>query len=427
MYKSQRADFVEELKKAKSHLLAEKTGIIKNVPGAANYIDEAAGIIDGYIKDFDGLPRIAFAGATGVGKSSLINLIFDAPIAVTNAVYSETKCSTSYFYPTNDPFVEVIDTRGLNEVFAAVESEKQLIKEILENRPHVVFYVVDATSRAGIDRELQFVEQLTKQCRETFKRDLNVILVMNKCDGITPSGFGNLPDGSWRVDNAADDNKKAVKRENISQKVDWLKKLLADSTKLMPRPIIIPAALQWHPEKIFWNCDELMSETFRQSSSALLFAFGQSEKVREGLTGRLEELCEELIIRFSIIAATVCWNPLPISDAVILGPLQLTMIKIIKAMGDKGTLSETELMGFIGLYSNLGKILANQVFKFIPVIGHVANSSVASVMTYGIGKIAVAHFIKGYGKEKLEGLKDFAQFKTYVEEIIKKRRGQKPV
>jgi uncharacterized protein (DUF697 family)/GTP-binding protein EngB required for normal cell division len=417
-------EFIDQLKEAKSSIENAKTEIAANVPGSEKYFDQAREMLEGYINDFTNIPRICIIGSTGMGKSSLINHLFDAPVAKVNAVISETKVSTVYKYPEEEPFLEVVDTRGLNEVFQSLESEKQLISDLTNHRPHLILYVTDANSRAGVDRELLFLKTLLDECKNIFKRDVGCLIFANRVDGISPSGFDKLPVTPWGEVKEGELKHKEIKRKVLCEKLEWFNTILA-TVGFVERPEVVFTALKWQPEKVFWNKEEAMEKVFSKSSISLLLAFGQVEQLKTEIEKGLEMLCQELVIRFSLISVTVCWNPLPISDALILCPLQIALLKIIKAIGNKGNLSTFEIFKFIGLGSQTGKYCANQLLKLLPVVGQVANMTIAGMMTYGIGQIGIAHFVRGWGVEKMEKLKDFAQFKAEVEEILKRYKNSK--
>lgn len=417
--------FVTNLKATLQNLEEQKNKLLnKTVPGAVKYIDQASDIISGYISDFDGLPRICVIGSTGVGKSSLINHILDIPVAKTNAVFSETVTTSSYFYPKNDPVVEIIDTRGLNEILEAENTEKQLIQDLTDKRPHLIIYLTSAHNKAGVDREVEFIKYLLATCKINFGREVGCVVFANKADALSPSGFDKLPSSPWQLKNKEDSEVVALKRQNLIDKVEWLDSII-QKIKIEPKPVILPTAIKWTPEKVFWNREEAMKVIFQASTPSLLVAFGNCEVAQDNITERLEAITQEIAVRFAIISATVCWNPFPVSDAVILCPLQTAMIELIKTIGGKGSLGTWEIFKFVGLGSQASKYVANQLLKFLPGLGNVVNSTIAATTTYGIARIAIAHYVHGWGKEKLETLKDFAQFKNDVEEILKKANKNK--
>lgn len=419
MSKDAREQFISELQDAISSLNSEKEGLVAKLPQAGEYIEEAIRILKNYVEDFTGIPRICVIGSTGMGKSSLINHIFATPVAKVNPTRSETQNCIGYKYPETDPYVEILDTRGLNEIFSTADAERQLLQDLTDRRPHLVIYVTDAMNRAAVDRELQFLKQLVNECKNIFKRDVGCVIFANRADGITPSGFSFLPPEPWQKPQADEIKQITVKRKNLIGKMEWFEELI-EKTEFHTSPKLLPIALQWNPEKIFWNHKSAMQEVFTESSPALLYAFGRTEQLKDQITQNLEWLCEEIVIKFSVLSATVCWNPIPISDAAILCPLQITMLKLLKIIGNKGSLGPWEIFKFVGLGSQAGKLIVNQLLKFFPGIGNALNSATAASITYSIGKMGIAHFVKGWGKDQLETLKDITQFKNDTNEFLKK-------
>lgn len=412
-----RFGFIEQLNDALKQLREESVGLVGRLPTLKKSFDEAEEIIRGFIKDLEELPRICVVGSTGMGKSTLINHIIDFPIAATDAVFSKTQYAHSYFYPQNEPVCEIVDTRGLNEVFNQVAAEKQLIEELASRRPHLIIFVADAAGRAGLDRELTFLKQLLDHCSGLFRREVGCLIIANRCDGITPAGFASLPEHEWQKTHANDNPRIVEKRKNISEKLALIKKVVAD-TGFRRAPEVLPAAMMWQPEKKFWNREAVMAEVFSQSPTNVLFAFGQLDQMSANINKTLELIAQEIIIKFSIVSATVCWNPFPVPDAFVLMPLQVAMINAIKAMKMTGDLDAIGIMKIVGLASQAGKMTANAILKILPGVGQAINATIAATVTYGLGKIAIAHYIYGWGPDKLAALADFAQFREEVEKLL---------
>lgn len=418
--KIDRAAFADQLQKVIEQLREESQGIVGRLPTLKKSFEEAEDVIKGFIKDLEELPRVCVIGSTGMGKSTLINHILDMPVADTDAVFSTTRHAQSYFYPENEPICEIVDTRGLNEVFNQANAEKQLIEELVSRRPHLIIFVIDAVGRAGLDRELAFLKQLLDHCSNLFRREVGCLILANRCDGITPSGFANLPNHKWNIANKNDTPHITEKRLNILKKIDLFKETVAIAG-FRHTPEVLPSAMMWQPEKKFWNREGVMSEVFRQSPTNVLFAFGQLEQMSDNINKTLELIAQEIIIKFAIVSATVCWNPFPVPDAVVLMPIQVAMINAIKAMKLTGDLDAVGIMKIVGLASQGGKMAANAILKIIPGVGQAINSTVAATVTYGLGRIAIAHYIFGWGPDKLAALADFAQFREEVEKFISSR------
>ncbi|MGT2802917.1 Uncharacterized conserved protein, DUF697 family [Streptococcus henryi] len=104
----------------------------------------------------------------------------------------------------------------------------------------------------------------------------------------------------------------------------------------------------------------------------------------------------------SAAAGTVALSPIPFSDAILLVPIQTTMVTAIyKAYGQN--ISEGVVSGVIKstFATNLGRTAASNLLKLIPgagtVAGAVIGSSVAIAFTEAIGNNLVSQFEKGSG------------------------------
>ncbi len=92
----------------------------------------------------------------------------------------------------------------------------------------------------------------------------------------------------------------------------------------------------------------------------------------------------------SVVAGSVGLIPIPFSDALAIAPIQAGMIyKMNDAFGVKmeNSVATSLITGLLGVtaVAQVGRTLVNGLFKFIPVVGSVAGSATAVVITEGIG------------------------------------------
>ncbi len=92
----------------------------------------------------------------------------------------------------------------------------------------------------------------------------------------------------------------------------------------------------------------------------------------------------------SVVAGSVGLIPIPFSDVLAIAPIQAGMIyKMNDAFGVKieDSVDASLITGLLGVtaVAQVGRTLVNGLFKFIPVVGSVAGSTTAVVITEGIG------------------------------------------
>ncbi|GAA7473174.1 hypothetical protein ID1076_07470 [Helicobacter pylori] len=92
----------------------------------------------------------------------------------------------------------------------------------------------------------------------------------------------------------------------------------------------------------------------------------------------------------SELAGTAGLIPIPFSDAFAIAPIQAGMIyKMNDAFGMdlEESVAASLIIGLLGVtaIAQVGRTLANGLLKFIPVVGSVAGSATAVIITEGIG------------------------------------------
>ncbi len=113
-----------------------------------------------------------------------------------------------------------------------------------------------------------------------------------------------------------------------------------------------------------------------------------------GVDSQTRRKCHETIHFATLTAAIVGFSPIPFSDAVLLVPIQLTMMmRLYKIFGAswsealaKGITKELVVVG-------LGRSLVGNVLKFVPAVGTIAggaiNATVATTITEALGWVTV--------------------------------------
>ncbi|EMJ44591.1 YcjF family protein [Helicobacter pylori] len=151
--------------------------------------------------------------------------------------------------------------------------------------------------------------------------------------------------------------------------------------------------------------EELVDETKKYLSDAIKnhFLRVQKVKIQERKQAMIEE-CKTIIHVASGAAGAAGLIPIPFSDALAIAPIQAGMIyKMNDAFGmdlDK-SVGASLVAGLLSVtaVAQVGRTLVSGFLKFIPVVGSVAGSATAAVITEGIGFVYLKVLEKCFNDE----------------------------
>ncbi len=308
------------------------------------------------------LPNIMLLGATGCGKSSLINLVFGKKLAFVNDASRGTTEFETYWGREHDMGVNLIDSRGYEmengegESFSSYyDSVREKIKESLIKDPlekiHIIWFCISVAAERIQNYDIKILQLLHKE--PVLRKRVAVLLT--KCD---------------------EDDEDGSKAESFKQ-------IIASDVggNMSVFEVSTDPDLKLDLEKLMvWSADQLDNADLKE-------AFISSQMI--SLRAKREAVVKK-IGYYTSAAAGIGAIPIPVSDAALLTPLQVTMAtNIIHIYGmDNFASISTALIGDI-VISNLGKAFAGGLLKLIPgvgtFIGGAINASVASLITAALG------------------------------------------
>lgn len=310
-------------------------------------------------------PNLAVVGGTGVGKSSLINSIFGRTIADIGNGRPVTK-GMNRIEATNIVFY---DTEGYEITSGGIDNSNfdknvknkilEMGKQELKYQIHLVWYCISISNHRVTEYDIDNISWF-------INHNMNTAVVFTQCDNdeVGPDGKGVTATEFSKI---------------IHEKIKDIPcfETCGDSSANLPLDI---------ENLIKWSQQALPNEQLRQSFVAAQLASIDVKK-DEAYT----------ITKAAAASATAAagLNPFPMSDALLLAPIQLGMcIKIghifFGSIEGISSLLKTQVMSIIG------KQAATSLTKLIPVVGNIVNAGVAGALTFALGTAITEIYAKAY-------------------------------
>lgn len=305
--------------------------------------------------------NILIAGRSGVGKSTLINAVFQQHLAETGHGRPVTQ-STREITKDGMP-ITIFDTRGL-EMSQFKETLSELEKLIKERRGdkdsnrhiHVAWLCIQEDGRRVESAEIDLHNMLA--------RHVPVITVITKAR--SDNGFKN------EVLNLLPESRNVIRVRAIPEELD-------DGYTLNPIGL----------ESLVEITSEVIPEGKRR-------AWAAAQRANINYT---KSQAHKIVAAAATAAAAAGASPIPFSDAAILAPIQVGMIAgITSVFGlelSKGTLSTliTSAVGVSGA-TYVGRTVVVNIMKLYPGIGTITGGAIsattASAITIALGEAYIA-------------------------------------
>jgi uncharacterized protein (DUF697 family)/GTP-binding protein EngB required for normal cell division len=348
------------------------------------------------------VPNILICGQNGVGKSSVVNYLFNESVAMTGN--NGEPCTRGITLFKNNT-VNIYDSEGYEIGRERQAYYKQLIFDFLAERKgkgvtdaeavHLVWYAVSGASKKFTDLDVELINLIKDD-------GFQACVLLTKIDELDEGQLNDIM-ASLHKDLPGVDvfrlSVNARQDKGLAQFCDW-------------------------DTLIDWSYNHLAG-VFKESFVKALR--GRLDLKRKQATG--------IVAGATAAAAAVGASPIPFSDAALLVPVQTGMIMGIAGIYGihVGKAAISSVAGGAGI-SALGKSVAGGLMKLIPgigtIVGAVVNASVAGTITGALGG-AFSELCYKQCKDSLDGKPpafDIEQILTgpaFIAEVIKRAKEAK--
>ena len=347
-------------------------------------------------------PVLFLIGRSGHGKSSAINALAGKTVSEVGDIKPTTPESIPYLITFEERYSswQVVDSRGIFETTRPdgapdQDASDHLIEDVKKHRPDVIMHVIAAPEIRNLSNDLKLFRKVSKALKDEVGVRTPSLIVLNKADTLgNPREWP--PEENARkaalivdaLDYMAGDVL-GVRKRNIDLNFPIRGYEIDDDTY----PGIIPICSL---DGENWNVDTLSDFIGMHLPDSTLLDFFQAQRRKK----QLRKISSALIKRFSVIASGVGASPIPLSDFVVLMPLQLLMLSFIGGLSCRPVSKETayEYLSAAGLNIAAAsgvRYIGQQLAKLIPYAGWATSGSLAGSATYALGKAAEAYFFAG--------------------------------
>ncbi|EOW9174414.1 TPA: GTPase [Vibrio cholerae] len=334
--------------------------------------------------------NIIISGASGVGKSTLINAIFGEEVVKVGVGRPVTQHLEKVSIPEKG--ICLWDTKGIEaedyeDTMATLEKE---FKEAIDNAnddcdfPHVGWVCIKASSGRVEDRDLTLIGLLEK-------RNIPAIVVFTRVTGKAEKEF--VEEAKLIIDKKYKDFLRGayVSVNSVPYEID--------------EDIVVKV-------KGLESVIEVTEARFPEGKKSARNAFLKAQRLKiEKRLAAMKEGARKMVHIASAAAGTAGASPIPGSDAPIIAAIQSTMVYKINtefeldADNSKMTSVLTGIMGVTAL-AQVGKTVVSNVLKFIPgagtLIGGAISAATAVAITEAVGHTYIAVLEQFFDMEKGE-------------------------
>lgn len=338
--------------------------------------------------------RILMGGKTGVGKSSVINAIVGDEVSkVAQDGRPCTKVNQDIAWSTDAGDLIVTDVPGFGEANSpnidSLDYENN-IRE-LAKKSHIFLLILNCNDKA-LELEEKFVK---KWVEHEELRSMPMLIVINQIDKMKPTR-------EWNPNELNLENPKTQKELGIKSYIDYVSSIPAFS-KFGYGKNLIPISSGEFLGDTTYGIEKLKDAISRSIPDILTLIIDRESKSRE-------EKARSIMNYYSMSAAAVAVQPIPVIDSFLIAPIQISMIiHIGKIHSIKVTKSIAGgLLSSIGL-SFIGNSIFLNIVSIFPGVKQFLGPAIAYSLTFTMGLIVNELFSSGNLNPSKDDIKNLAK------------------